>query len=179
MATKYQRLSTESGHSTLNTGLFSYLFFTWLNGLLKLGYQRPLTDDDLLELSDDNKAQDLVAKLHVLWMEEMNSAEKRGRKPRLWKAMWKLLFRDVIIFTTVKLMDDAVQFTLVVSVWFYLTLLEEGSHMDHKYASGLVACIGILSLIRVLFVHHYAYLSLSAGVRLKSAVIGLIYKKVR
>ncbi|XP_031556800.1 ABC transporter C family member 8-like [Actinia tenebrosa] len=179
MGGKYQRLASEAGSKTFKTGLFSYLFFTWLNGLLRLGYQRPLAHDDLLELSDENKAQDLVAKLHVLWMEEINSAKKRGRKPRLWKAMFKLFLRDVILFTALKLMDEAMGITLVVSVWFYLKLLEEGSHMDQTYAVGIVASIGIPSLIKVFFYHHSDYLAVLMGVRLKSAVIGLIHKKVR
>ncbi|XP_031550884.1 multidrug resistance-associated protein 4-like [Actinia tenebrosa] len=178
MGGKYQRLASDTGSKTLKKGIFSYLFFTWLNGLLKLGYQRPLVDDDLLELSDENKAQGLVGKLHGLWMEEINSAKKRGRKPRLWKAMFKLFLRDVILFTALKLIDEAMAITLVVSVWFYLKFLEEGSHMDQTYAVGIVASIGIPSLIKVFFYHHSDYLTVLMGVRLKSAVIGLIQKTI-
>ena len=163
MDEKYQRLHSEPGSKKPQTGLFSYLFFTWLNGILKLGYQRPLTDDDLLELSDENKTEGLVAKLHGAWMEEIDSAEKKGRKPRLWKAMCTVFLGNVILNTTLKLVDEAMKITLVVSVWFYLKFLEEGSHVNLTYAVGIVATIGVASIMKVFSYHHCDYIGLVDG----------------
>jgi hypothetical protein len=177
MPSSYERLVSKD--EKVKPNFISRLFFAWMNGILKLGYKRTLTDDDLPLLSDENKAQDLVNDLNELWMDEINNAEKMGKKPHLWKVVWKLFpCTDHLLLLGIKYLEISMQFALAILEWFYLMVLEDASHMDNTYVVSIVVGIGIASLMRVFCYHHYDYLSLSMGMRLKIAVIGLIHKKV-
>jgi hypothetical protein len=176
MDSKYELLLPKDTH--IKAGFLSHLFFAWMNGLLRLGHQRRLNDDELFQLLDENKAEYLVNDLYELWTEEVRNAKEVGKKPRLWKAMWKLFPRDFILVTVIKFMEYTMLFVLAISLWYYLRFMEDTSNVDKTCAIPAVTCIGIASLIKVFCYHHSDYLFLSMGMRMKIAVIGIIHKNV-
>ena len=50
--------------------------------------------------------------------------------------------------------------------------------LDMKFSSMYVAFLGLTSLIKALAKHHYNYLTELWGLKMKVALIGLVYKKV-
>jgi hypothetical protein len=177
MGTNYESLLSKDANVKAN--FISRLFFAWMNGLLQLGYKRPLTGDDLPLLSDENKAQYLVNDLYDLWTEEVTNAQKLGKKPQLWKAMWKLFpIQDYILILTLRLIEDAVTFLFPILIWLYLKILQEKFNIDKSYVVYIVIGIGIASVIKVFSYHHGDYQTSVMGMRLKTAVIGIIFKKV-
>lgn len=157
----------------------SIMFFWWMNDVLTLGNKRPLTDEDLFPLLDDYKAEVLVEKAERCWLNELKRSQLKNTKPRLWKAMvglisWRSRF-VITIFITLR----SVSFVfLPVCLWLVLKTLNDGPNMDMHLAFIYVALLGITSMIQGTSTQHYNYATELWGLKLKVALIGLVYKKV-
>jgi len=157
----------------------SIMFFWWMNDVLTLGSKRPLTDEDLFPLLDDYKAEVLVEKAERCWFDELKRSQLKNTKPRLWKAMvglisWRSRF-VMIIFLTLRCVSFV---CLPVCLWLVLKTLNDGPNMDMKWAFIYVALLGITSVIQGASTQHYNYTTELWGLKLKVALIGLVYKKV-
>ena len=147
--------------------------------MLKLGNKRPLTEKDLFNLSEDCKAEVLVERAEKFWFEELKRSQSRKRRPRLWKAMvslipWKSGFTMIIL----KTLETLSSLSLPLCLWLLLRALNDGPNMDKKLVFIYVALLGLASLIKALATQHYDYLTEVWGLKLKVALIGLVYKKV-
>ena len=179
MRNSYQTL-LPAKEKKIKAGFFSHLFFAWMNDLLSLGYTRPLSDEDLLQLSNENKAHDLVEELYDLWNDEVRNSKNDNKKPRLWKAMTKMFpAQDYAQLFVLHLTEESMKFVLAVLIWMFLKLLEGASHMDTRYAVAVVTGIGIASVVKAFCYHHFDFQSFTMGMRLKIAVIGIVHKKVQ
>lgn len=157
----------------------SNLFFCWLNGLIRLGNQRPLCKDDLFALTDQDKSKVVVERLQQLWNIETKEARKIGGKPRLWKVMLKFISaRSCLNLIILKCLESLVNFSSAALLWMYLSLLHHGSFSDSRLSYILVLGIGVGSLIKAFAIHHNYLHAFMTGMRLKTACIGMVYKKV-
>ena len=172
-ANKEKRSPMESAN------IFSLLFFWWMNDTLKLGNQRPLQNEDLLPLQDGFKTEALVQTLEVAWCKEKNSSAHKSRRPRLWKAMFRMFScKNYLIFGVVKLIHSVSNVLLPVMVWFFLSSLSENSNVNRGSTIGHVVGICIMSLMKGISQHHSFFLGGIYGMQLRASVIGLVYKKV-
>ena len=157
----------------------SIMFFWWMNDVVTLGSKRPLTDEDLFPLLDDYKAEVLVEKAEKCWLDELKRSQLKNTKPHLWKAMvglisWRSRF-VITIFLTLRCVSFV---SLPVCLWLVLKTLNDGPNMDMKWAFMYVALLGITSVIQGASTQHYNYATELWGLKLKVALIGLVYKKV-
>eukprot|EP01138_Halocafeteria_seosinensis_P001293 gb/GECG01001326.1/.p1 GENE.gb/GECG01001326.1/~~gb/GECG01001326.1/.p1 ORF type:complete len:1688 (+),score=180.73 gb/GECG01001326.1/:1-5064(+) len=60
-------------------GVFSRVFYTWISPLLTLGYERPLTFDDLPFLSKVDRSETIASGFSKTWKEELERAERATR----------------------------------------------------------------------------------------------------
>ena len=157
----------------------SIMFLGWMNDVLRMGNKRPLTDDDLLPLLDDYKAEVLVKQVEKCWLDELKRSQSNNRKPRLWKAMFRLIpWKSgvmMIILRTFWALSFAFQ---PLCLWLVLKTLNDGPDMDMKFAIIGVALLGTSSIVKVISTQHYDYLTELWALKLKVALIGLVYKKV-
>ena len=157
----------------------SIIFFWWMNDVLKLGNKRPLTEEDLFNLPEDYKAEILVEEAERYWLEEIKKGQSKGKKPRLWKAMVRLIpWKSGLVMTILKTLETLSVVSLPLCLWLVLKTLNDGPDMDMKFACTHVAILGMTSLIKALTTYHYDYLTELWGLKLKVALIGLVYKKV-
>ena len=157
----------------------SVVFFWWMNDVLTLGSQRPLTDEDLFPLLDDYKAEVLVEKAEKCWLDELKTSRLKHRKPRLWKAMVGFIAWRSRFVITIFLMLRCVSFVcLPVCLWLVLKTSNDGLNMDMKWAFIYVALLGITSVIQGASTQHYYHVTELWGLKLKVALTGLVYKKV-
>jgi len=161
--------------------VLSLIFLSWMNSLIKLGNQRPLDQDDLFQLSDENKTEFIVEEFEEVWKQEIECAQKNGRQPRLWKAMARFIpWSDYIWLTFLKISESLSSFSSCLLLWFYLKCALEGSSRQNTlYLLGAAVGIGAASLIRAFSLHHNNLRALFVSMRLKVACIGITYKKVR
>ena len=148
--------------------------------MLTLGSKRSLTDEDLFPLANDYKAEVLVEKAEECWLDELKRSQLKNTKPRLWKAIVGLISWRSRLVITIFLTLRCVSFVcLPVCLWLVLNTLNDGPNMDMKWAFIYVAFLGITSVIQGASTQHYNYATELWGLKLKVALIGLVYKKVR
>ncbi|KAL9978312.1 hypothetical protein ACROYT_G015811 [Oculina patagonica] len=144
-----------------------------------MGSKRPLTDEDLFPLLKDYTSELLVKEADKCWLDELQRSQLKNTKPRLWKAVARLILwrsRFVIIILLVLRSISAV--FLPVCLWLVLKMLNDGPNMDMKFALIYVALLGMTSTIQAVSTQHYNYATDLWGLKLKVALIGLVYKKV-
>ncbi|KAK3753079.1 hypothetical protein QZH41_019291, partial [Actinostola sp. cb2023] len=159
-------------------GFFSLLSMSWMNRLLKTGYQRPLNDDDLYDLSSDNKAEHIADQTNDAWEEEVIAAKKQKRRPRLWKALLNVFpCQHYVFILLLKISAESLTIFKAVLLWLYLKMLGEGFHQTY-YTILVVTSFSVVLLLSLLSSNHHKYQSLVVGMRLKVALIGYIHQKI-
>ena len=157
----------------------SIIFFWWMNDVLKLGSKRPLTEEDLFHLPEDYKAEVLVEEAERYWLEELKRSQSRGKKPRLWKAMVSLIpWKSGLVMIILKSLETLSVVLLPLLLWLELKTMNDGPDIDMKIACTYIALLGLTSVTKALATYHYDYLTELWGLKLKVALIGLVYKKV-
>jgi len=171
---------SESQNPRDRANWLSLIFFWWMNDVLKLGSTRPLTEDDLFNVPEGCKAEFLVERAETYWFEELKKSELVGRKPRLWKAMVDLIpWKSRLVMIMLKTLESLTFVLQPLCLWPVLKTLNDGPILDMTFAFTYVALLGMASLIKALVTHHYDFLTELWGLKLKVALIGLVYKKVR
>lgn len=169
----------ESKNPRGEAGWLSIMFLRWMNDVLRLGNKRPLTEEDLFPLLDDYKAEVLVNKVENCWLDELRKSRLKNKKPQLWKAIFRFIpwksALIMIILRTFWVLSFAFQ---PVCLWLVLKTLNDGPNMDMKFAIIGVALLGTTSIAKVFSTQHYDYLTELWALKLKVALIGLVYKKV-
>ncbi|XP_022792486.1 multidrug resistance-associated protein 4-like isoform X2 [Stylophora pistillata] len=160
-------------------GVASVIFFWWMNGLTSLGRKRPLTDEDLPPLLEDYKAELLVKKAENYWHDESKRSQSANKKPQLWKALSRIIPWESALKMILLRALWALSFSfLPVCLWLLLKTLNDGPNVDIKVACFYVALLAIVSMTKATSTQHYDYLTELWGLRLKVALIGLVYKKM-
>ncbi|KAJ7363563.1 hypothetical protein OS493_009723 [Desmophyllum pertusum] len=166
-------------HPRDGVSVLSIMFFWWMNDVLRLGNKRPLTDEDLFPILEDYKSEVLVEKAENCWWDEINKRKLNNAKPRLWKIMVRLIpFKSAVVMIMLKVVTSIAFALLPLCLWLVLKTLNDGSNLDMKFAFMYVAFLGITSIVRGTSIQHFNNASELWGVKLKVALIGLVYKKV-
>ena len=170
---------TESQNPRDGANWLSIILFWWMNDVLKLGNKRPLTEEDLFHLPEDYKAEVLVEEAERYWLEELKISQSRRKKPSLWKATVRLIpWKSGLVIIILKTLKSVSAVFLPLCLWLVLKTLNDGPNMDMKWAFIYVALLGITSVIQGASTQHYNYTTELWGLKLKVALIGLVYKKV-
>ena len=176
---EYSRVSREEreGKTAGKYGFFTLLFHGWLNPVLSLGNKQPLEHDDLVPFPGQWSACDLTDRLERLWTAE----KKRTKSPRLWCAVLKLLtIEDRIFFFASYFLYTCCRFLKPVFLFYLLTEVQREGREGRTLVMVLVYGAAISGcLVMELFVKNHFYLrSCLVAAHLRSALTGLIYRKV-
>lgn len=172
--------TSEKKNPREGAGTMSIVFLWWLQDVLRLGYKRPLTDNDVLPLLEDFKAEMLIEKAEKYWLDELKKSQLKNRKPRLWRALIRLIpWRSGLAMLILRMLWSLSFVFLPLCLWLLLKTLNNKPNMDMKLAFIYLALLGFTSVLKALSTQHYDYLTELWGLKLKVAVIGLVYKKVR
>ena len=155
----------------------SLLTFSWLNNVLKLGSKQPLEEEHLLPLEPSFQAEKLIADLEREWMAEERASEQNSTKPRLWRAMMKVISpRDYVTLGLLRVFYSLTMNILPLILWFFLRSISS----ENSYTSALpfVICISLASIARSVFVSQGVFKAERLTIKLKVALTGLVYKKV-
>ena len=180
----YQKLNTGClvTNPKENATLLSLLTFSWLNNLLKLGSQRALENDDLplLLKEDDNEA--LTKKLEKNWSRNCKAAsttETWIRTVTLWRALWNLVpASEKVLVLSLALTHIVLRLLQPLFLIGLLAELMKESSGDRRRiylsASGVCLSTWLMAISKC----HCDYRSSMIGMRVRSALQGVIYKKV-
>ena len=157
----------------------SLLFFRWMNNVFKTGRRRPLEENDLLPISEENFTSSLTERLQRKWGKENTKCKANGKKPKLWKSVIKMLcLKDImiIVFTSALYTICNLLQPLFLGYLIWSLISAEPQENYLLYICALV--MGINALIRSLSMHQFDYRCELLGIRISSALKGLVYGKV-
>ena len=158
-------------------GFLSLLTFSWINDVLKLGSKQPLEEKHLFTVETSFRAEKLVTDLEMEWLAEERASDHNRTKPRLWKAVMRVIpVRDYITLALIR-MFYAITFNLFpLIIWFFLKSISS-SEISYKSTLPIVIGIFLLSVTRSLCTIHGGFKAEMIAIKLKVAMIGLVYKK--
>ena len=179
IATKEDDDTDQPSHPTKSANFLSLLTFWWMNSIFKTGSKRPLNRTDFLPLHEEDRTRDVTERLQMEWnshVQECNNTE--GKQPKLWKCVLKTIsYKEVLFLRSVWIIDSICRVSQPLILGFFLRLLSS-TERDRPltYACCLLLALGGLSGACT---HYSAYRLDLLGMRLSSAVKGIVYLKVR
>ncbi|XP_036597659.1 multidrug resistance-associated protein 6 isoform X2 [Trichosurus vulpecula] len=181
--------------------------FWWFSRLVWQGYRKPLEMDDLWSLGKENSSEDIIPQLEREWKKLCNEAQQtkeevrfeRGGKNRaeptfpseteaflqgqqnsrlpLLKAIWKVFNVPFLLGTLILIICDIFRFAVPKILSFFLEFI--GDPEAPAWKGYFYAVLLFLSAcLQTLFEQYYTYVCMVLQLRLKTAVIGLVYRKV-
>ena len=158
--------------------VLSVLSFSWMNNVFAVGNRRPLENDDLLPLINEDKTQTCTKKLIQAGNAE---SEKRGnlKKHLLFRSLVSMFpWTDYAFLSITAFMVGVLNSLQPVFLSFLLPELispsPEGKSRSFLYAAGI--CFALF--VRILAGQQYAYRSSLLSIRWKSATMGMLFQKV-
>ena len=173
----YKKITNATNTEKLS--IVSLLFFRWMNNVFKTGNEQTLDENDFLPLSEKNTAYFVTEQLKVKWDEEIIDCKEKGRKPRLWKSVMKMLSVKDVIFLFLNWFINAfchIMEPLLLGYFMASLLSAESQRIFRLYGCALAMVITFL--VGSLTGHQVAYRCELLGIRISSALKGLIYMKV-
>ncbi|ORZ17222.1 multi drug resistance-associated protein MRP [Absidia repens] len=157
------------------SNIFSRLTFEWMTPLMRLGYEKPLTMDDLWDLKQDDQSGIVGEKFEKYWDIEM-----RKEHPSLLRALVHTLGGPFFLAALFKALQDVLQFTqplllkeLMVWVASYATSSPEPAYRGILIAVGMF----VTAVCQTMFLHQYFHRCFMTGMRLRAALVTAIYRK--
>ena len=158
---------------------FSLLTFSWMNNVLKLGSRQPLEEKHMLPVETSFKAERLVADLEREWLAEERAAEQNRTKPRLWKAMMRVIpCRDSVTVAFLRILYAIAFHLFPLIIWLFLKSISSSSEINYKATLPFVIGMPFIAFTRTLCSVHGRFKAEMIATKLKVAMIGLVYKKV-
>ncbi|KAJ3255495.1 hypothetical protein HK103_006226 [Boothiomyces macroporosus] len=165
----------EDEHVTpeINSHIFARIYFAWMGSLMKLGYQKVLTMEDLWTLAPSDSA----AHNSVLFQKHL-SAQLTTKRPSLVKALFSTFSGTVISTALFKFMQDCLQFTqpqLLALMMAYAARFNKDSSIDEGI--GIAGLMLITAMTQTIFLHQYFHGCFMLGMRVRSTMITAVYNK--
>ncbi|EDM07279.1 ATP-binding cassette, sub-family C (CFTR/MRP), member 6, isoform CRA_d [Rattus norvegicus] len=174
----------------------SKAMFWWASGLLWKGYRKLLGPKDLWSLERENSSEELVSQLEREWRRNfselpghkghsgMGTPEteaflqpERSQRGPLLRAIWRV-FRSTFLLGTLSLViSDAFRFAVPKLLSLFLEFM--GDLESSAWTGWLLAVLMFLSAcLQTLFEQQYMYRVKVLQMRLRTAITGLVYRKV-
>ncbi|XP_076207367.1 ATP-binding cassette sub-family C member 6 isoform X1 [Aptenodytes patagonicus] len=190
-----------------STSFLSRITYGWFSGLVWKGCQQSLGVDDLWPVRKEDSSEEIVAwaerewkKYHSRSRQKMESATfKKGQKSKtgiaeaeetevllqsehsqsrpLLKVFWSMFGTYFLLSTVCLVICDVFLFSMPKLLSLFLEFIEDQEAPSwHGYFYAFT--MFLLACLQTLFEQRYMYMCLVLGLRLKTAVTGLVYRKI-
>uniref|UniRef100_A0A8C2BGL1 ABC-type glutathione-S-conjugate transporter n=1 Tax=Cyprinus carpio TaxID=7962 RepID=A0A8C2BGL1_CYPCA len=180
-----------------DASFLSKILFWWFSGLLFKGYRSPLQAEDLWSLREEDTSEKIISDLEEEWTAECTklhtSIALGSRLPEQAQFLRKIqkeqssgfcLLRTLarsfgpyfLTGTLCLMVHDAFMFSVPQVLSLLLGFMKDEDAPLWKgyfYASLMF----LLSCLQSIFNHQYTYTCFTVGMRVKTAVMGLVYRK--
>uniref|UniRef100_A0A4W2HRR1 ABC-type glutathione-S-conjugate transporter n=1 Tax=Bos indicus x Bos taurus TaxID=30522 RepID=A0A4W2HRR1_BOBOX len=182
----------------------SKAMFWWVSGLVWKGYRRPLGPKDLWSLGSKNSSEELVSQLEKEWTRNRSATQRhikatafkrkgsrnkeapetetllpqqRGKRGPLLRAIWQVGRSTFLLGTLSLIVSDVFRFTVPKLLSLFLEFI--GDPNTPAWKGYLLAVLMFLSAcLQTLFEQQHMYRLKVLQLRLRTAIIGLVYRKV-
>uniref|UniRef100_A0A670ZB18 Multidrug resistance-associated protein 1 n=1 Tax=Pseudonaja textilis TaxID=8673 RepID=A0A670ZB18_PSETE len=173
----------------------SKITFWWISGLMIHGYRQPLEAKDLWSLNKEDTSEEVVPGLAAHWAREYAWARKcvlltaagkaealilglppRSREPSLFRVLYKTFGPYFLMSFLFKASHDLMMFTGPELLKLLINFVNDKSAPSWQgfLYTGLLF---FTASLQTLVLHQYFHICFVTGMRLKTAVIGAIYRK--
>uniref|UniRef100_A0A8C8AA54 ABC-type glutathione-S-conjugate transporter n=1 Tax=Otus sunia TaxID=257818 RepID=A0A8C8AA54_9STRI len=190
-----------------SSSFLSKITYWWFSGLVRKGYQQSLGVDDLWPVRKEDSSEEIVAwaerewrKCHSRTQQKRESAIfKKGQKSEtgiaeaeetevllqsersqsgpLLRAFWSMFGTYFLLSTVCLVICDIFLFSIPKLLSLFLEFIEDQEAPSwHGYFYAFT--MFLLACLQTLFEQRYMYMCLVLGLRLKTAVTGLVYRKI-
>lgn len=154
---------------------FSILTFSWMTPMMKQGYKKYLTQDDMWNLRERDTTRATGSVLQEAWTLELEK-----KRPSLWIALFRAFSAPFFRGSLIKTLSDVLNFVqpqllrlLISFVYSY-----RGDH-PQPIIRGAAICLGMfaVSISQTVCLHQYFQRAFETGMRIKSGLTAMIYGK--
>ncbi|XP_077442264.1 multidrug resistance-associated protein 1-like isoform X4 [Vanacampus margaritifer] len=178
-----------------DASFLSNFFFFWFSGLVIRGFRRPLEAADLWPLRDQDTSERIMSELEAAWTPKRapqrtsrsSASSEKSRllsKPQRRRSHISLLLCALgrsfgpyfLTGTLCLLLHDAFMFAVPQVLSLLLGFMRDEDAAAWK-GFLFAVLLFLLSCLQSLLNHQFMYRSFTLGMRLKSAVMALVYRK--
>ena len=165
-------------HPASSANFLSLLTCWWMNSTFRTGNKRPLNQSDFLPLNEEDRTRDQTERLQELWdFEVQRCSTNADRKPKLWKCFLMMLScKEVLFLLSFWFLESIFMVSVPLVLGLLLSSLNS-AEIDRSLVYGCCLIIGMTGVFAA--TTHYAEFRCDLlGMRLSSALKGIIYRKV-
>uniref|UniRef100_A0A8C4V961 ABC-type glutathione-S-conjugate transporter n=1 Tax=Falco tinnunculus TaxID=100819 RepID=A0A8C4V961_FALTI len=176
-----------------SSSFLSKITYWWFSGLVWKGCQQTLGVDDLWSVRKEDSSEEIVAWAEREWKKcrnchsaysgseseetEVLLQSEHSQSGPLLKAFWSMFGTYFLLSTVCLVICDVFLFSIPKLLSLFLEFIEDQEAPSwhgyfYAFAMFLLACL------QTLFEQRYMYMCLVLGLRLKTAVTGLVYRKI-
>ncbi|KAJ7320468.1 hypothetical protein JRQ81_019979 [Phrynocephalus forsythii] len=189
----YERLrpfSPKKRSPEASASFYSKITYSWFSRVITLGYKKPLERDDLFELNEGDSAYVVCPDFEKQWRKELlkSAQDKKApayedvtkkpicKKPSLLPPLWQTFKFSLIKVALLKITADILALT---SPQVMKEMILQYEHHSASYWNGYEYAVALLFVVVLQTLLHQVYqrLNMLTAVKIKTAVVGLIYKK--
>nr|XP_015104902.1 multidrug resistance-associated protein 1-like isoform X1 [Vicugna pacos] len=171
-----------------NASFFSKMTYSWFSRIIILGYKKPLEREDLFELNESDSSYTVCPIFEKQWRKEVLRYQERQkvkssfhkethtRKPSLLCALWNTFKFVLIQVALFKVFAVILSFTSPLIMKQMIIFCEHGPNFGWS-GYGYALVLFIVVVLQTLILQQYQRFNMLASAKIKTAVIGLIYKK--
>uniref|UniRef100_A0A8C7F049 ABC-type glutathione-S-conjugate transporter n=1 Tax=Oncorhynchus kisutch TaxID=8019 RepID=A0A8C7F049_ONCKI len=160
---KIQLVMYENPCPVKDASFLSKMLFWWFTGLVVKGYRTPLEAGDLWNLREEDTSDKIISDLEEEWTTECAKLLQKHEAERIHRKYCMILpcslFHPYPLSNSLLLGFMNEEDAPLWKGYFYATLMF------------------LLSCLQSLFNHQYMYTCFTVGMRVKTAVMGLVYRK--
>uniref|UniRef100_A0AAX7TMG0 ABC-type glutathione-S-conjugate transporter n=1 Tax=Astatotilapia calliptera TaxID=8154 RepID=A0AAX7TMG0_ASTCA len=159
-----------------DASFLSKILFWWFTGLVVKGYRNPLEAGDLWTLREEDRSQKIISDLEQDWTEKALASgvalgSRLPEQAQLLRKLQKEQSSGFFLLRTLARKFGPYFLTGTLCIIFHDAFITSNS--GYFYATLMF----LLSCLQSLFNHQYMYTCFTVGMRVKTAVMGLVYRK--
>lgn len=174
----YHQIGDEDECPVEYATVFSILTFSWMTPLMRAGYSKFLTEDDLWNLARRDTARATGDAFQRAWKHEL-----RKKKPSLWRSIIRAFCGPYLRGALFKVVSDSLAFIqpqlLRLLIAFVKSYREDNTEAPQPVVRGAAIAFAMfaVSIGQTIALHQYFQRAFGTGMRIKSALTSAIYSK--
>ncbi|CAL5373911.1 unnamed protein product [Camellia sinensis] len=167
----------EKNHSKIGHASFlSKLTFSWINGLLRLGYSKILALEDIPCLVHEDESILAYEKFSQAW--DLLRRERSSNNTRnlvLW-ALVKVYMKGILLAGICAFLRTCSVVVAPLLLYAFVNYSNSDTENIHE-GLFLVGCLVVVKVVESLSQRHFFFISRRIGMRMRSALMVAVYKK--
>jgi ATP-binding cassette, subfamily C (CFTR/MRP), member 1 len=156
--------------------VFSILTFSWMTPMMKLGYKKYLTEDDLWNLAKRDTTKATGEAFDEAWSYELDNR----KHPSLWLAIFRAFSGPYFRAALFKAVNDIFAFVQPQLLRLLISFVDSyrgDAPQPVTKGAAIALAMFFVSVIQTTALHQYFQLAFETGMRIKTALTSAIYTK--